>query len=446
MSGLRYTRSGDASVVFRSFDGAAGRDLVVITGATMPMDAWLDDRVGQRMLDGLRRVGRVVVFDRRGIGLSDPLDRAVTMLRACWSEDLLAVIDAAEMSTPDVVALNMVDPAVLLAARAPERVRSVVAYEPNVPWCAVGSDGLDQAVAAEGMHQLQEEDEVDIVGLICPTRADEPGFRTWFVQAGQLGASPAMARRMYAPLVADEIAMLESAYRDLVTPMIVLRRRRASLLSDDVIEKLFPGVAQLDLPGRDNLFVGEALDALLAEISRFVVGEVRLPEPTRMVTAILFTDLVDSTRRAATVGDERWRSLLTEHDGIVRRIVEHSGGRLVKSTGDGVVGLLPSASSGLRSGRLIRAALAEHGLDVRVGLHIGDVDGRGDDVSGLAVNIAARLMAQADAGEILASESVALAAAGEGWTFVAREPTELKGLSGTWVSYALDGEAPGFLT
>jgi class 3 adenylate cyclase len=405
MSGLRYARSGEASVVFRVFEGAGDRDLVVLTGATMPMDAWLDDRVGRRLLDGLCRLGRVAVFDRRGIGLSDPLDRDETELRIGWSHDLEAVIDAAEMAAPVVVALNMVDPAVLLAARAPERVRSLVAYEPNVPWCTVGSDGgLDQAVAAEGLRHLGEEQEVDIVGLTCPSRADEPGFRTWFDRAGQSGASPAVARRLYARPGDDEIATLEAAYRSLAVPTVVLRRRRASLLSDAVVEHLFPGIDQIDLPGRDNLFIGEEVDALLAETARFVAGHVVLPEPSRRVEAILFTDLVESTRRAQAMGDDRWRSLLTAHDDRVGRIVEHHGGRIVKSTGDGVVGLLPSASSALRSATRIRDALAEDGLAVRIGVHVGDVDTRGDDVSGLAVHIAARIMALAEAGEILASE------------------------------------------
>jgi class 3 adenylate cyclase len=382
----------------------------------------------------------VAVFDRRGIGLSDPLDRDVTMLRVAWSDDLEAVIDAAGMSAPDVVALNMVDPAVLLAARAPERVRSLVAYEPNVPWCTVGSHGgLDQAVAAEGLRQLGDQ-EVDIVGLTCPSRADEPGFRTWFDRAGQSGASPAVARRLYARPGDDEIATLEAAYRALAVPTVVLRRRRASLLSDAVVEHLFPGIDQIDLPGRDNLFIGEEVDALLAETARFVTGQVVLPAPSRRVEAILFTDLVESTRRAQAMGDDRWRSLLTAHDEAVGRIVEHHGGRIVKSTGDGIVGLLPSASSALRSATRIRDSLAEDGLEVRIGVHVGDVDTRGDDVSGLAVHVAARIMALATAGEILVSESTALAAAGDGRRFGFRDRVTLKGVSGEWGVHSLDDD------
>ena len=347
MTEIRYAHSGDTSIVYREFEGVGERDLVVITGATMPMEAWIDDRVGRRFLDGLRRLGRVVVFDRRGIGLSDPFGADTEMLRSTWGQDLEAVIDAARMPKPTVVALNMVDPAVLLAAKAPGRLDRLIAYEPNVPWCTVGSDGrLDQAVAARGLREL--DDDVDIVGLTCPSRADEPGFRDWFEQAGRIGASRGLARRMYALPSAEEQAALEAAYGSLDVPTLVLRRRRASLLLDEVVELLFPEALQTDLPGRDNLFIGEQVDALLAEISRFVTGEVQLPDPTRTVLAILFTDLVDSTRRAGAMGDDRWRSLLTVHDERVRRIVEHDGGRVVKSTGDGVVGLLPSATSALR--------------------------------------------------------------------------------------------------
>ncbi len=436
MSGIRYARSGEASVVYREFEGIGDRELVVVTGATMPMEAWIDDRVGRRFLEGLRRLGRVVLFDRRGIGLSDPLDSRTDMLRVAWSHDLEAVIDAAGLHAPVIVALNMTDPAVVLAARAPARVQSLILYEPNVPWCTTGSDGrLDQAVAARGLRDL--EDPVDIVGLTCPSRADEPGFREWFDRAGRAGASPAVARRLYEVPHDAEAAALEDAHQSLDVPTLVLRRRRASLLSDQVVDHLFPGIAQIDLPGRDNLFIGEDVDALLAEISRFVTGEVRLPERSRYVTAIVFTDLVDSTHRARTMGDERWRAVIEVHDQTVRRIIEHRGGRVVKSMGDGVMGLLPAASSAVRCAEQIRRTLREQDLDVRIGIHIGDVDARGEDVSGLAVNIAARVMAMANAGEILVSESTVLAAAGEGQEFEPRGRFGLKGLPGDWALHAV---------
>ena len=331
----------------------------------------------------------------------------------------------------------MVDPAVVLAARTTDRVGSVVAYEPNVPWCTLGSDGqLDQAVAARGLQDLDEP--VDIVGLTCPSRADEPGFREWFDRAGQAGASPSVARRLYEVSGTEEAAALDAAYQALDVPTLLLRRRRASLLSDQILEHLFPRATQVDLPGRDNLFLGEEVDALLAEISRFVTGEVQLPEPTRTVAAILFTDLVDSTRRAEAMGDDRWRSLIESHDERVRRIIEHRGGRIVKSMGDGIVGLLPAASSAARAAREIRRALGEDGLDVRIGVHVGDVDARGHDVSGLAVTIAARIMAQAGSGEILVSESTVLASAGEGLTFSLQERVPLKGLPGEWSVHTLE--------
>jgi len=318
---------------------------------------------------------------------------------------------------------------VLVATRWPDRVSSLVFYEPNLRWYEPVPGNLGQILDGE----------LDVVGLVCPTRAEEPGFRQWFDRAGQAGASPAAARRLYEPPGIDETRLLEAAFAQLETPTLLLRRRRASLLADHVVDRLLPGAEQVDLPGRDNLFLGEEIDPLLAEISRFLTGEVWLPEPARSIAAILFTDLVESTQRAQAMGDQKWRALIDTHDAMVRRVIEHRGGRVVKSTGDGVVGLLPAASSAVRCAKEIQRTLRDDGLDVRIGIHVGDVDARADDISGLSVNIAARIMGMAEAGDIFVSESAALASASEGLAFALRARVELKGLPGDWAVYAAEG-------
>jgi class 3 adenylate cyclase len=163
-----------------------------------------------------------------------------------------------------------------------------------------------------------------------------------------------------------------------------------------------------------------------------VVGERRIPPPQRLVSGVLFTDLVGSTERAASLGDEEWKRLLDRHDSAVRAVVGRSGGTVVKTTGDGVLALLPSAAGCLRAADSIRRDLAAEGLDVRIGVHVGDIDRRGDDVSGLAVNIAARVMSKAGTGETVVTAMVVGAVAGQAVAFEPLGAHDLKGVPGEW--------------
>ena len=183
------------------------------------------------------------------------------------------------------------------------------------------------------------------------------------------------------------------------------------------------------------------VDALVAEIAAFVVGERRLPPPQRLLSAVMFTDLVGSTERAASLGDEDWKSVLDRHDAAVRAIVGRCGGSVVKTTGDGVLALLPSAGGCLRVAAAIRHDLATEGLDVRIGVHVGDIDRRGDDVSGLAVNIASRAMSRGGAGEIVVTASVVAAVAGQAVAFEPLGAHDLKGVPGAWELFRVAGDA-----
>jgi class 3 adenylate cyclase len=191
-------------------------------------------------------------------------------------------------------------------------------------------------------------------------------------------------------------------------------------------------VTLVELEGADLFpFLGD-VDSIVAEISNFVVGERRVPPPQRLLAAVLFTDLVDSTARAASLGDAQWKALLDRHDAVIRAAVEHCGGTVVKSTGDGVVAVLPSASAALQVATRVRRDLAPEGLETRIGIHVGDIDRRGDDISGLAVNIAARVMAKAGTGEIYVTDSVIAATGGSGPQYEAQGTYDLKGVPGDW--------------
>jgi class 3 adenylate cyclase len=196
-----------------------------------------------------------------------------------------------------------------------------------------------------------------------------------------------------------------------------------------------PGATFVQVTGADVYPIAGNVDLLIAEIAEFVTGAPSVLTPLRHITAVLFTDLVESTRRAVDEGDAHWRDLLDIHDRTVQQSVRHHGGRVVKYTGDGVLALMPSATSAVEAARSIHNDLVDQGLRVRVGIHVGDVDERGDDVSGLAVNIAARIMSHAAAGETLLSEAARQATLGSGHRFEDAHTTELKGIPDQWKLY-----------
>jgi class 3 adenylate cyclase len=228
-----------------------------------------------------------------------------------------------------------------------------------------------------------------------------------------------------------------------VAPTLVLHRRDNSFVPAEVLalaRERIPHAVVVELEGCDHFpFVGD-VDAFVAEIAAFV-GEPRLPPPQRLVSVVLFTDLVDSTKRAALLGDEGWKSVLNRHDSVVRSIVGRCGGMVIKTTGDGVLALLPSAGVCLRAATAIRRELSAEGLEVRIGVHVGDIDHRGDDVSGLAVNIASRAMSKAAAGEIVATVSVVAAVAGQTTTFEPLGSHTLKGVPGEWELFRVGVDA-----
>ena len=197
------------------------------------------------------------------------------------------------------------------------------------------------------------------------------------------------------------------------------------------------GAQRIDLPGRDLAMFGGDADAMLAEISRFVTGEHRLPAAERVLAAVLFTDVVGSTEQASAMGDARWARLLDRHDAVARSCVGRRGGTVVKSTGDGVMAVFPSAGEAVRCGLDLVAAVDDVGLAIRVGIHAGDVDRRGNDLSGIAVHIAARVNAVAERGEVLVSESVPRLVSGGGFEFVDRGEHALKGVPEPWRLFAV---------
>jgi class 3 adenylate cyclase len=431
---VRYATTDDgAALAYRTIgEGVdARRDVVLVTGGTTPMDALYDDPTTVRLLEGLAGMGRLLLFDRSGVGLSDPpTDRTVPPF-ARWRSDLEAVMAAAEIRRPVLVSMSLSALAALLyCGNDTDGVAAMVMVEPYP------TAGLDPALI-----RAQLDGEIDSVSFFCPTRADEPGFREWLTQAGQRGASPGLAERAHPTPDADETLDIRRAAARIGVPTLVLRRPAHPLSpapDQDEIVALVPGALRVDIPGTDLFIFGDEVDALLAETTGFITGTQQLPTPERGLATVLFSDLVGSTDRSSTLGDPMWRRVLDHHDELGRTIISRRGGTVMKTTGDGMLALLPSATSAVQAAQELRSALRVAGLDVRIGIHIGEVEHRSDDVSGIAVVIAARIMALAGADEVFVSHVVPAVLTGSHTRFSDRGRHHLKGVPGVWQVLALD--------
>jgi class 3 adenylate cyclase len=444
VSDVSYARADDGTqIAYVILDAEVSteptRDVVMVSGGLIPLEMYEQEPGFVRLLEGLRAIGRVIVFDRRGVGLSDPIQDWERTVVDQWTDDLAAVVEASGAHKVVVVAWDGFGVGSRYAAMHPDRVAALVLYEPSI----VAEDEWEAwSTRREESGQANVKGEDDILALVAPSRIADREFRAWYARAGRGGASPSTAPRIWKSAMrsAPGDALLEQVD----APTLVLHRRDNMFAPHDVLRvaaERIPHAALVEVEGRDHFpFVGD-VDALVAEIVAFVVGERWTPPPQRQLAAVLFTDLVGSTERASNLGDEDWKSVLNRHDETIRAIVGRAGGSVVKTTGDGVLALLPSAAGCLRVAGAIRRDLLVEGLDVRIGAHVGDVDRRGDDVSGLAVNIASRVMAIGGAGEIVVTATVVAAVAGQALAFEPLGAHDLKGVPGEWDLFRLSDDA-----
>jgi class 3 adenylate cyclase len=430
---VQYAKAGEHHIAYCEIvgDERSELEIAMVNGGFFPMESLADDPVAARFVEGLAGLGRLVMFDRRGIALSDPVSDWETSLLEQWSDDLAAVIAAAGYTRPAVFSWCHHPVARTCAIRHPKLIDRLVLYNPggsrviedDNEWIAEVFGGIQRLRAGDGaLNDLRHE--------IHPSRLHDVAFKAWLDAAGRAGASPTQARRLDEKAFAGPLP----DYGEIRVPTIVLTRSPV----DYVVPSEFyqrasseiPGAELVVLPPGDTGIVGLGIDRLLAEISRYFTGEVHLPAPERQLKAIVFTDLVASTRRAVSEGDAAWKTLLDRHDAVSRIEVGSRGGEVVKTTGDGILALMPSTTAAIEASWAIRAELEHDDLQVRIGIHVGEVDRRGDDVSGLAVNTASRIMSIAEAGQILSSTVVTLTTSAA--AFASIGPQKLKDIDGTW--------------
>ena len=429
----RYARSGELTIAYQVV-GEGPQDLVLAPGFLSHLELGWEEPSLRRLLLRLASFRRLILFDKRGTGLSDPTPTAPTLEER--TEDLLAVMDAAGASRAELLGFSEGGTmALMFAATHPERTSALVLYG---TWARLAAapdypEGIDEEML-HGMVRLVDRWGTGVgLSAWAPSRRDDQRLRAWWGRLQRSGASPAMARSLFSSYPDLDARCLLETVR---APTLVLHRRDDRMVPVALGRYLadhLPNATYVELEGADHLyFVGDA-DALLDETELFLTGERRGHRTDRVVTTILFADLVDSTGLAARLGDQRWRELLEAFQAAVRREIEQGSGRLVSFSGDGVLATFEGPARAIRVAQAIRDALARLDLATRIGVHTGEVELLGDgDIGGIGVHLAARIMAAARAGEVLVSSTVRDLVVGSGIEFVSRGTHALKGVPGEW--------------
>jgi class 3 adenylate cyclase len=435
----RYAKSGDVHIAYRTL-GSGPVDVVVAEQWFSNVEIEREVRPLARFNDRLSAFARVIRFDKRGVGLSDPVPATALPTLEEWMDDLRAVLDDIGSEKAAIVtAMAGGFMACVFAATYPDRVRALVII-----------DGFARLTRADdypwGLTAAQSRDIVEAFGstwgtgmmldLFDPDDADDVALRESWGRYERHSVSPGTAGAMVDMINATDIRGILPAIR---VPTLVVARTDSPVESAHgrYLAERIAGATYVELPGRGSLLWSGDQDALLREIEHFVTGSRPAPLHDRVLATVLFTDIVGSTDRAAEIGDARWRELLAEHDQLVRRALDRFEGREVKTTGDGFLATFDGPARAIRCAVTIHESLRAIGVGVRAGLHTGEIDVLDGDVGGIAVHLGARVMAEADAGETVVSSTVKDLVVGSGIAFEDRGEHQLKGVPGTWRLFAV---------
>jgi class 3 adenylate cyclase len=441
---VAYTDSDGLSIAYRRA-GAGGPDFVLVL-PTLGTIEMLWEPPCDRLALGVMEFARVICFDRRGTGLSSPTSHPATLEEQL--DDLDAVLDACRASRVTLYSEGegaML--ALLYAATRPERVARLILLH-----------GMARITAAEG-YEWPWSAEERRKHLIEPTLAGwgsgataellapvlsskEPRLAGWWARWERITGAPAYFRKI---LELNGEMDVRAILGQVGVPTLILNRPESAAVDDRHAEYLaerIPGAELRQLPGRDSVSFADGFEAQLEVMRAFVTGDApSAPKRTRSLATVLFTDIVGSTERAAATGDRGWRDVLEEHDELSRRIVSAHEGAAIKSTGDGLLATFDGPARGVQAAVELCEAVRELGLELRAGLHTGEVELIGDDIGGMAVHIGARVGAHAGEGEVLASSTVKDLVVGAGIEFEPAGEHRLKGVPGEWQLYRVTAVA-----
>ncbi|HET9730431.1 MAG TPA: adenylate/guanylate cyclase domain-containing protein, partial [Acidimicrobiia bacterium] len=408
-SGIRWAPNGDVSIAYDTV-GDAERDLLIVMDGFVPIDTLENEPRVARTMRRLSAFARLIRFDRRGVGSSDPISPHDPPTLEQWVDDAITVLDAAGSRKAVVLAASELSTVgLLLAAMHPDRIEALVLVN-GFARARVDADypGIPDDIVNEFIDQTKPDNReltIDDVAPYAPGAAHDPEFRRWWAETGRRGASPATARALIKLAVDADVRAVVPTIR---MPALLMSFEGfvgyevGGLLASSLADATF-----ITLPGHDDFWwPSDLADTIVDDIEEFLTGVRSGATTDRVLASVLFTDIVDSTRTSSELGDREWRDLLDRHDATVRRQIARFRGREVKTTGDGFLATFDGPARAIDCALAIRDATSRLGIDVRAGLHTGEVEIRGDDIGGIAVHIAARVNAAAKGPAIWVSRTV----------------------------------------
>jgi class 3 adenylate cyclase len=433
----RYARSGDVHIAYQVV-GDGPLDLVVVPGHISHLEHQWEAPSAARLLRRLASFSRLILFDKRGTGLSDRVGAVPSLEQRM--DDVRAVMDAAGSEQAALLGISEGGSmAMLFAATYPPRTRALVLYGAFAHWreWVLGPEQLEQFLE----WTAQSWGTGDSLAALAPDAAEDENFKRWWGRLERLGASPGATLDLLRMNDGIDVRHILPTIR---LPTLVIHRvgdPAVKVEAGRYLAEHIAGARYVELPGRDHIPWAGDVDALADEIEEFLTGVRQTAEPDRVLATVLFTDVVGSTERASQLGDRRWKELLEQHHATVRRELERFRGREIDTAGDGFLATFDGPARGIRCAEAITHAVRPLGLQVRAGLHTGECELMGGSISGIAVHIGARVAARANPGEVLVSSTVKDLVAGSGLEFADRGLHRLKGVPGRWRLYAAQAPA-----
>jgi len=436
----RYARLGDLHLAYQVV-GEGPPDILLLDQWFGHVDAQWDVPPVAELRERLATFGRLIMFDKRGTGLSDPIPTSSLPTLEEFMEDIPAVLDTVGSERAAMIAnIGGGILAMPFAAAHPDRVSSLILVDcfarfleaPDFPIGAALEElapALDLAEGDTGRGVM--------IDVFAPSVANDERVRRSWARYERSAATPGSTKAIVRLIYESDVRDVLPAIR---VPTLVVHRVDAKGFGVEhgrYLAKHIPGAKYVELPGADNLIWAGDQDAVVAEIQDFVTGIRPAPDPRRVLATVLFTDIVGSTHLAAELGDGRWQSLLADHNRVVRRQIDRFGGHEVRVVGDGFLATFDGPARAVRCAIAIRDGVRDLGLEIRAGLHAGEIEVLPDDIAGLAVHIGARVSALAGPGEVLTSSTIKDLVVGSGLEFDERGSHQLKGVPGEWRLFAV---------
>ncbi|THD59253.1 MAG: adenylate/guanylate cyclase domain-containing protein [Bradyrhizobium sp.] len=429
----RYALSDDVNIAYQTI-GEGPIDLVMVPGVVSHIEFAHEFAGHTAFLRRLAKFFRVITFDKRGQGLSDRISGAPSLEQRM--DDVRAVMDAVGSSRAALMGFSEgCAMSAMFAASYPERVSHLICFGGFARYA-------DLFAGRDFEHVISERMKVwgtgAFINSAAPSLAGDPEAVAHFAKFERLSTSPGALKALQNVNMQIDVRPILPSVR---VPTLVLHRTTDAQISVKLGRDLasrIPGARYIEYPAGDHIYFIGDVEALHGDIEEFITGhrESHEADLERTLATVLFTDIVDSTRSAAEMGDQTWRRLLDSHDQLAKQMVEKHRGILVKSTGDGILATFDGPGRGVRCALALSNASKQIGLPLRAGLHTGEIEIRGRDIGGIAVHAAARVMAQSQSSEVLVSRVVTDLVAGAGLKFTERGSHDLKGLPGRWDLFA----------